>query len=127
MGRHAVGERSVDRRRHDRRADDGRLRLAAEGVDIARGELAGLEARARYHRGDGVEDVQLGLRHDLGRQLAVERLRYIFGERGGHRRDRLVLGLALLVGCRRLRGRRALALRGRDKRVGQQRRAAGIE
>jgi hypothetical protein len=131
VGRHAVGEGGVDRGGQDARADHGRLRLAAETVDIARGEFAGLEARPRHHGCDGIQRVQLGLGDDRGRQLAIERLRHVFGERGSDRGDRLLLDL--FCGGFRLRGlarRRALVLGEggcRSERIRQDRRAAAVD
>ena len=40
MGRHGVGERRIDGRRHDAGADHHRLRLAAEAVHVTGGELS---------------------------------------------------------------------------------------
>ena len=87
MRRHRVGERRVDGRGHDAGADHHRLGLAAEAVDIACGELAGLEARAGHDRGERVEHMQLGAGDDVGRQFAIERVRNVFGKRVGCRGD----------------------------------------
>ena len=126
MGRHGIGQRRIDGGGHDAGADHHRLRLAADAVHIAGGEISRLEARAGHHRAQSVEHMQLAPRHHLGRQLAIERRRHIIRERAGGRGDGRLGGR---VGNRGRR-RRCGGLRvGGGSRNGarQNRRAAGID
>ena len=51
MGRHGVGERRIDGRRHDAGADHHRLGLAPQAVHVTCGERSGLETRAGHYCG----------------------------------------------------------------------------
>ena len=87
MPEHAVRERRVRGRSHDARADDARLRFAAERSHVLDRLLAGQQTRARKHRRKRIDDVKLGAPGNGRRQLLAQRRGDVGAERLHQRRN----------------------------------------
>ena len=85
MRHDAVGERGVDRRGGQRRADDGRRAVAAMLANITQSRLTRRQFRPRNHRREGVEQMVFRLLGDFLRKRAGSGRAHIGAERGHDR------------------------------------------
>ena len=83
MPEHAVDERRVDRRGPDRRRQDRGFRHTALRPRETDRRFTRLEARARDHRRNRVEDAVTRLARDLGRQRTIARGRHVASHAAG--------------------------------------------
>ena len=87
MAVHAVGQRGVDCRRDDGRADDGRLGHAALRSHKVNRAPPRQQTRAGQHRRQGIEQMVFGTLGDGRRQCATRCSGDVFRQCGGDLRD----------------------------------------